>query len=216
MVRHVERVQGGAALEAISPPRPQGGGEDQHDADLAVGNRVRLLRKARGRSLKEVAVRAGLSAGFLSQIERGLSSASVRALARIADALDAGIADIFPSDNGGDDVNRIVARVRDRRRIDMHQTGTIKELVTPFNQSPHLDIYIITLEPGGSSGADPYVHDGAEAGFVLDGGIELIVEGRKFILGEGDSFRFNSNRPHQFRNAGDRTARAVWVNFRDK
>jgi transcriptional regulator with XRE-family HTH domain len=202
-------------LDAISLPRPQGPGEDQHEADLAVGNRVRLLRKARGRSLKEVATRAGLSAGFLSQIERGLSSASVRVLARIADALEAGIADIFPNDAGADDQSRIVARVKDRRRIDMHQTGTIKELVTPFNQQPHLDIYIITLEPGGSSGDDPYVHDGAEAGFVLEGGIELIVEGRKFILGEGDSFRFNSNRPHQFRNAGDRTARAVWVNFRD-
>lgn len=203
-------------MDAISQSRAEARGDDQHEADLAVGNRVKLLRKARGRSLKEVATRAGLSAGFLSQIERGLSSASVRALARIADALDAGIADIFPNDAGVDDASRIVARVGDRRRIDMHQTGTMKELVTPFNQVPHLDIYIITLEPGGSSGADPYVHDGAEAGFVLEGGIELIVEGRKFILGEGDSFRFNSNRPHQFRNAGDRTARAVWVNFRDK
>lgn len=204
-------------LDAVSQPSTDGRGDEQHDADRAVGNRVRLLRKARGRSLKEVAARAGLSAGFLSQIERGLSSASVRALARIADALDAVIADIFPNDSGADDASRIVARVGDRRRIDMHQTGTIKELVTPFfNQVPHLDIYIITLEPGGSSGDDPYVHDGAEAGFVLEGGIELVVEGRKFILGEGDSFRFNSNRPHQFRNAGDRTARAVWVNFRDK
>lgn len=189
----------------------------QHETDVAVGERIRSLRKARNRSIKEVAVQAGLSVGFLSQIERGMSSASVRVLARIADALGAGIADIFPHDSKEDDRNRIVARLKDRRRIDMPTTATIKEHITPFDhQSPKLDIYIITLAPGGSSGDEPYVHDGAEAGFVLEGGLELIVEGRKFILGEGDSFRFNSNRPHQFRNASDRTAKAVWVNFRDK
>ena len=48
------------------------------------------------------------------------------------------------------------------------------------------------------------------------GGIELVVDGKKHILGEGDSFRFNSNRPHQFRNAGDRPAKAIWVNYREK
>jgi transcriptional regulator with XRE-family HTH domain len=190
--------------------------DGQHKTDVAVGDRIRLLRKARNRSLKELAVGAGLSVGFLSQIERGLSSVSIRALARIADALDVGIADVFPTDGQEDDSLRIVARVKDRRRIDLPNTAMIKEHLTPFHQSPQLDIYILTLEPGGSSGDEPYVHDGAEAGFVLEGGLELFVEGRKFILGEGDSFRFNSNRPHQFRNAGDRTAKAVWVNFRDK
>lgn len=189
--------------------------DSQHRTDVAVGDRIRLLRKARNRSLKDVAQRAGLSVGFLSQVERGLSSVSIRALARIADALDAGIADVFPSDGLEDDSTRIVARVKDRRRIDLPNTAMIKERLTPFNQSPQLDIYMLTLEPGGSSGEEPYVHDGAEAGFVLEGGLELIVEGRKFILSEGDSFRFNSHRPHQFRNAGDRIAKAVWVNFRN-
>lgn len=199
----------------ISSNRNESGLDSQNDTDVVIGERIRALRKARNRSLKDTAARSGLSIGFLSQIERGLSSVSIRALARIADALDASIADIFPRDGTMDEFNHIVARLKDRKSIDLPSTGMVKEHLTPFNQSPRLDIYILTLEPGGSSGDSPYVHEGAEAGFVLEGGLELIVEGRKHILGEGDSFRFNSHRPHHFCNAGNRTAKVVWVNFQD-
>ena len=191
-------------------------GVDQNRTDVLVGERIRGLRKARGLSLKDIALEAGLSAGFLSQVERGLSSASVRALARIADALGVMISDIFPSDEGFDGANQVVARVKDRKRIDFAQTGVTKELLTPFPITPRLDIYMMALEPGGSSGNEPYSHDGEEAGLVLEGGLELIVDGRKYVLGEGDSFRFKSSRPHQFSNAGDRVVRALWINFREK
>lgn len=191
-------------------------GDEQHRTDVAVGNRVRQLRKVRGRSLKELALRAGLSVGFLSQIERGLSSASVRALARIAEALEVSIGDVFPSEPSSDEGHRITAGPAERKRIDLADSGTLKELLTPFSRVPRLDIFIITLQPGGKSGDEAYAHSGEEAGFVMEGGIELIVDGKKHILGEGDSFRFNSNRPHQFRNAGDRPAKALWVNYREK
>jgi len=191
-------------------------GTEQNRTDILVGERIRGLRKARGLSLKEIALSAGLSAGFLSQVERGLSSASVRALAGIAEALGVMISDIFPADEGVEGANQIVARIKDRKRIDLAQTGVTKELLTPFPTSPRLDIYMMTLEPGGSSGDEPYSHDGEEAGMVLEGGLELVVDGRKYVLGEGDSFRFKSTRPHQFSNAGDRVARALWVNFREQ
>lgn len=195
----------------LSDDSPDG----QHSTDIAVGSRVRQLRKVRGHSIKELALRSGLSVGFLSQIERGLSSASVRALAKIAEALQVSIADVFPTEATGDDQQRVVASVKERKRIELADTGAVKELVTPFTQTPHLDIFILTLEPGGGSGDEAYAHSGEEAGFVMEGGIELVVDGKKYILGEGDSFRFNSNRPHQFRNAGDKPARALWVNYRE-
>ncbi|MEP0276130.1 MAG: cupin domain-containing protein, partial [Nitratireductor sp.] len=188
----------------------------QRRTDIAVGNRVRQLRRVRGRSLKELAQRAGLSIGFLSQIERGLSSASVRALARIAEALEVSIGDVFPAEPPSDDGQRITASPSERKRIDLADSGACKELLTPFSRIPRLDVFIITLQPGGGSGEEAYAHSGEEAGFVMEGGIELIVDGKKHILGEGDSFRFNSNRPHQFRNPGDRPAKALWGNYREK
>jgi transcriptional regulator with XRE-family HTH domain len=185
-------------------------------ADLALGERIRHLRKARGKSLKELSTDTGLSISFVSQIERGLSSASVRTLARLADALEVGIGELFgPADDEADASHRIVARPAEHKRLEMPRTGAEKRWITPFEQTPRLDLYLISLEPGGSSGDDAYVHDGEEAGMILEGGMELIVDGRRHVLGEGDTFRFSSHRPHRFLNAGSRPARILWVNYRN-
>ena len=185
-------------------------------ADRALGEQIRRLRKARALSQQEVALRASLSIGLISQIERGLSSASVRVLARLADALEVGIAELFAAtEAAADGEPRIVARANERRLIDMKATGAVKHLLTPFTLSPRLDIFLIELAPGGKSGDADYVHEGEEAGCVLEGGLELFVDGRRYVLGAGDSFRFESRRPHRFANAGQRLAKAIWVNFRD-
>jgi len=63
--------------------------------DVAVGQRIRDLRRTRAMSLEAVAARTDLSFGFLSQIERGLSSPSLRVLATLADVLGVGLAGLF-------------------------------------------------------------------------------------------------------------------------
>ena len=63
--------------------------------DLEVGRRIRELRRARNFSLETVVARTDLSIGFVSQIERGLSSPSLRVLATLADVLGVGIAALF-------------------------------------------------------------------------------------------------------------------------
>lgn len=187
----------------------------KRDTDLIVGERIRHLRLARGQSIKNLANSAGLSTALISQIERGISSASVRVLAKLADGLDIAISDLFEPALEDSDGDRVVARVRDRRRINLDATGVTKELLTPFTREPRLDIYMMTIEPDGSSGQESYVHQGEEAGVVLEGGIELFVDNRQYILGEGDSFRFASNRPHRYLNAGRKTARVIWTLYRE-
>jgi len=191
------------------PDRP----EDKA-TDIEVGARVRSLRHARGLALKDVAGRAGLSTGFLSQLERGISSASIRVLARLADALDVGIAEIFGSI--GADSPLLVARTGDRKHHDFPSTGMSKEVLTPFARMPRLDIFIVSMAPGGDTGDPPFCHQGEEAGVVIEGAIELIVDRQHSILGQGDSFRFSSELPHRYRNAGPRPAKVIWVNWRDK
>ncbi|WP_363316309.1 cupin domain-containing protein [Chelatococcus sp.] len=184
------------------------------ETDISVGDRIRQLRLARGRSLKEVAERAGLSIALISQIERGLSSASVRVLARLAYGLDVDIADLFepPFDEG--DSERPIARVKDRKRIELAQTGITKELLTPFRRTPRLDIYMMTIEPNGKSGDESFVHEGEEAGVILEGSLDFFVDGRRYVLGQGDCFRFASQRPHKYYNAGPIPTKVMWVLFR--
>lgn len=189
--------------------------DEAPSTDHVVGGRIRHLRMARSMSIKDLASRAGLSIALISQIERGISSASVRVLARLADGLDVAISDLFEPALSEDATDRVVARVYERRRIDFGRTGIHKELLTPFARQPRLDLYLMTIEPDGSSSDEAFTHQGEEGGVVLEGGIELYVDGKRHVLGEGDSFRFASTRPHRYLNAGSKTARIIWALYRE-
>ncbi len=197
-----------AVLDALDPSESEA---PVHEIDALLGGRIRRLRKARGLSLAEVAARTAFSIGFLSQIERGLSSASVKVLATLADALGTNIASLF-EESADDDNDQIVVRMADRKNLPFGRTGISKQLLTPSSTEALLHLYVVVIEPEGYTGDGSYTHEGEEAGLVLEGSIELIVDEQRFTLNEGDSFRFSSNRPHRFRSVGRRSARVIWVN----
>ncbi|SEB65189.1 transcriptional regulator, XRE family with cupin sensor [Nitratireductor aquibiodomus] len=180
--------------------------------DQSVGAQIRHLRQVRGLSLRQLAAKVGLSVGHLSQIERGVSSASVRTLAVTADALKVGVSDFFSGDRT--DNENIVTRVGKRDRVQFGTDGLTKDLLTANGQKRGLDLFLIRMGPDDTSGDKPYSHCGLEAGYVLKGGFELEVEDRVHILGEGDACAFESTRPHRFRNAGQRETVVLWANFR--
>jgi transcriptional regulator with XRE-family HTH domain len=180
-----------------------------------VGRRVRDMRRAKGLSLDRLAEGTGLSTGFLSQVERGLSSPSLRDLAIIAERLDIGITDLFDSGDPpaegpkGDDV--VVRRAR-RSRLQRWRAGISKQLLTPRAGDSALSVYLVHLEPGASTGQETYSHQGDEAGFVMAGALLLTVEDRTWHLERGDSFRFASQRPHRFSNPEASLTTVIWVN----
>jgi transcriptional regulator with XRE-family HTH domain len=182
--------------------------------DLAVGRRIRELRRARALSLETVVARTDLSIGFVSQIERGLSSPSLRVLATLADVLGVGIAALFgakPSDDGAS--GGVVTRQTQRAELKLWRTGISKQLLSPAGAENRLNLFLVHLEPGGSTGDELYTHDGEEAGLVLEGEMTLTVDAETWSLKTGDSFRFASRRPHRFSNpANDAKAVVLWVN----
>ena len=182
--------------------------------DLEVGRRLRELRRARKLSLETVVARTDLSIGFVSQIERGLSSPSLRVLATLADVLGVGIAGLFgatPNDDGA--ANGIVTREVQRAELRLWRTGISKQLLSPAGTESRLNLFLVHLEPGGNTGDEFYTHDGEEAGLVLEGEMILTVDAETWTLKQGDSFRFASRRPHRFSNpADDAKAVVLWVN----
>ncbi|MCQ8781996.1 helix-turn-helix domain-containing protein [Mangrovibrevibacter kandeliae] len=177
-----------------------------------IGPAMRDRRKAVGLTLSEVAERAGLSVGHLSQVERGLSTPTIRQLQGIARALGVTIgwffrADVPPEPSEEDDV---VVRAGRRRRVGMPSLGIVDELLVPDLERA-LELLHCTLEPGAGSGSEPYTHEGEEAGVILAGEMELWVDERLYRLKTGDSFAFASTRPHRYRNAGTVPLRLVWA-----
>jgi transcriptional regulator with XRE-family HTH domain len=181
--------------------------------DLAVGRRIRELRRTRQLSLETVVARTDLSIGFVSQIERGLSSPSLRVLATLADVLGVGIAALFGATPRDDASGGVVTRQLQRAELKLWRSGISKQLLSPAGAENRLNLFLVHLEPGGSTGDELYTHDGEEAGLVLEGEMTLTVDAETWSLKAGDSFRFASRRPHRFSNpADDAKAVVLWVN----
>jgi transcriptional regulator with XRE-family HTH domain len=191
---------------ATKPPEPA--------MDVEVGQRLRDIRRKANLSLETVAERGALSIGFLSQVERGLSSPSLRVLATLADIFGVGIAALFGQANGsGNAPQSIVTRATERAELKLWRTGISKQLLHPADADGRLNLFLVHLKPGGHTGEELYTHDGEEAGLVLEGTMTLTVDDETRTLKTGDSFRFASRRPHRFGNPAKRAKAVVlWVN----
>ncbi|MCA1971352.1 MAG: cupin domain-containing protein [Caenispirillum sp.] len=183
----------------------------EDDADVQLGSRLRSIRQSRRLSLKEVSHRSGLSLGLISQIERAISSPSIKALRSICEALDVPVSALF-SDDGIEFENErgLIVRHSARRRLDFNHKGMVKELLTA-DAAGGIQLMEVILEPGAGSGDQPYDHQGDEAGVVLKGRVTLWIDERRYNLEEGDAFRFSSERPHRFQNSGRGEARILWA-----
>lgn len=181
--------------------------------DAEIGAGLRKLRRARGLSLEDLASRTSLSIGFLSQIERGLSSPTLRVLAAVADALDVGLGTLFPvGAAGGQEPAATIVRRSGRSELQLWRSGIRKQLLTPHAEGSKLNVYIVEMERGAATGDELYTHHGEEAGLVMQGAMLLSIESESWTLQEGDSFRFLSSRPHRFANVADGETRVLWVN----
>lgn len=193
-------------------PVPDFSADDDDDAESSIGHRMRLRRKLRNLSLREVAGQSGLSIGQLSQIERGLSAPSLRSIRAICAALDMPVGWLF--DDAGAALGPgadIVVRAAGRRTLDLGAKGMVKALLTP-DSCPGIQMMEIVIRPGGSSGERPYNQvNGAKCGLVTEGALGLALDDAEYRLEEGDSFAFDATRWHRFWCDGDTACRVIWV-----
>jgi transcriptional regulator with XRE-family HTH domain len=176
-----------------------------------LGGDIRALRHEKDVTLATLAEKTGLSVGLLSQIERGLSEPSVKALHLIATALGVTIGWFFREDTEAAPVaDGVVVRRGARKRLD-YGGGIVDELLSP-SLDGQLELLLCRLAPGSTSGAGDYVHEGDEAGYLIAGALELTVDGTKYLLQAGDSFGFASMRPHSYRNpSASQEAVVIWA-----
>ncbi len=180
-------------------------------ADLWLGMQIRDLRKTNRFSLQHLADKSGLSVGLLSQIERGLTSPSIRSLRQLSEALGVTPARFFHQETPPPpaEIGRIVRRGKGRQ-LRLSGNGVAKWLMTP-DLSGELEMLLVEIAPGGRSGNELYTHKGEECGYVISGAMQLWIEEESFLLREGDSFRFKSTTPHRFESASDGMTNVLWV-----
>lgn len=183
------------------------------DSRLSLGTRVRALRRQAGLSLKELAQRAEVSMGMVSQIERNLANPSVRILERLRAVLNVPLTTLLEGDERAPGQLRepveFVRRLNDRPHFSVTPGSLAKELLSPHGQHD-LQFMIITI-PAGSRSREILIGPGEKAGLVLEGDLDVEVNGKVETLYPGDSFQFDSELPHRVDNRGTQDVRVLWI-----
>jgi transcriptional regulator with XRE-family HTH domain len=182
----------------------------ESSANGAVGLRVRALRESMDLSLRDLAERSGVSAPMLSQVERGETSPTLAVAERIAAGLELSLSQLLRLDEGS---HVVVTRGGKRRR--RRRGGHAVQELTPPLPGQRADVSEHTLAPGAATGGpgDPPLHEpgSRETAVVLEGELELFVDGSRHQLRAGDSATFDADLPHHFENNARSEARMIAV-----
>jgi transcriptional regulator with XRE-family HTH domain len=158
----------------------------------------KMLREARRDqfTVEELAERAGVSSGLISQIERGRGNPSFATLEKLVRALDLSLASVFaePATEAS-----MVVRGKERPKLVMPKEGLVYELMTPRSGNG-LAMVRTQVPKGFDNRADPFIHPGEECVHIVEGALEITVGDRVFELSAGDTIKFDSGVPHSWRN----------------
>jgi len=171
---------------------------------MDIGRKLKQLRIRNDLTLEELASRSELTKGFLSQVERNLTSPSVSTLEDILEALGTDLASFFKESRE----EQIVFHTDDFF-VDEQDEFTIHWII-PNAQKNEMEPMILTLKGDGvSQTIDPHI--GEEFGYVLQGKIVLVNGDKEFQLKKGETFYISGRNTHYIKNNGKHDASVLWV-----
>ena len=175
---------------------------------VAWGNEIRKLRKARGKTLVELALATGRSPSFLSQLERGNTEISITDLKKLAAVLGVTVGWFFTADSRPTAETGRVVRADSRRRLGGFLDGITEELLSP-DIGGMFEVFLTTFATGATRPpATP--RNTEEEIFVVSGQFDIWIGKDKYSLKAGDSFRI-VRESYRWVNTGDREVKILWV-----
>ena len=158
---------------------------------MEIGSKIKNLRVLKGLTQEELANRAELTKGFISQVERDLTSPSIATLIDILQCLGTNISDFF---NDTDDDQIVFGKNDYFEKTDVELNNQIQWII-PNAQKNIMEPILLTLEAGGSTYPDN-PHEGEEFGYVLQGSVTLHIGAKTLRAKKGESFYFTSDKKH--------------------
>ncbi|MDX9918087.1 MAG: XRE family transcriptional regulator [Gudongella sp.] len=173
---------------------------------MNIGEKIKALRVKKDLTQEELADRCELTKGFISQVERELTSPSIATLVDILEGLGTNLKDFF---NEATD-EKIVFRKDDAFESENEELGYLLKWIIPNAQKNLMEPILIEIQEGGRTKED-YPHEGEEFGFVLKGTICVHLGEEKYRVKKGESFYYRTNSDHYISNAGKNIASLIWV-----
>ena len=174
---------------------------------MEIGSKIKRLRVRLGLTQEELAARTELTKGFISQLERDITSPSIATLMDILETLGTNVSEFF-SDRVDDGI--MVYSAEDMFIKEDEEAGvSIRWLVTNAQKNA-MEPILVTLAPGASTEQqDP--HEGEEFGYVLSGTVTLVCGEQKHKVRRGAAFYFRPNGVHYLTNSGKTETKVLWV-----
>jgi len=173
---------------------------------MDLGERVRDRRSQLGLSLRDLAEHSGVTASFLSQVERGVTSPSIESLRRIATALDVPVFHFLLES----DQDTHVVRSNQRIRLTWPGSQIAFQLLTP-RLNRKMEAFLTEREPGDQTPLTHFSQQTEEFIYVLQGQVEIKLNEKTYLLGPGDTIYFDGAILQSIEPRGDQTARFISV-----
>ncbi len=174
---------------------------------MDVGVRLQSIRKLKGLSQRELAKRAGVTNSTISMIEKNSVSPSISSLKKVLGGIPMSLVEFFSLDVEQGNQTQVVYKAGEL--VDISDGAVTMKLVGRAHPGRAIAFLDETYPPGADTGEDLYAHEGEEAGLLVEGRLELTVAGEVFTLEPGDSYYFESSKPHRFRNPFEDPARLI-------
>lgn len=173
---------------------------------MNIGEKIKNLRTQNGLTQEELGNRSELTKGFISQVERNITSPSIASLRDILECLGTNLRDFF---NDGEP-EKIVFHINDYFVKDDPLLSQTIEWIVPNAQKNDMEPIVITIGKNGHSTIDE-PHAGEEFGYVLSGSIDVILGKAKYKAKKGESFYYQANKLHYLENTGSTPAVILWI-----
>lgn len=171
---------------------------------MDIGAKIKRLRLSNQLTLEELANRSELTKGFLSQLERDLTSPSIATLENILEALGTNLKDFFSEDED----EQIVFSKDDF--FENTQDDYKISYIIPNAQKNEMEPILIELKEDKKS-MEINPHDGEEFGYVIQGKVTLVNGEEEYDVKKGETFYLKGNLPHYIINKNDTLAKVIWV-----
>ena len=174
---------------------------------MKIGEQLKRFRLANSLTQEELASRADLTKGYISQLENDTTSPSIATLKDILDVFGVSMKEFF-----SETPHQEAVVFGSDARVQSTDDGDLftVELLVPGAQNREMDPVLVTLAPGAEMDEQPF-HEGEEFGYVLAGRVQLRLDDKSYTVRKGECFYFASDKRHSVTNPGKTEAKILWV-----
>ena len=175
-----------------------------------VGATLQKLRLARNLTLEDLSRAAGVSKSMLSQIEREKANPTIAVTWRLANALGVSIGELLSAETPKGESIRVLD-AHELPTLPGDHAGYLLRILGPMGLAGQFEWYELTLAPNGVLASSPHDPGVTEHLTLLQGAVELDVDGETRKLKTGATARYLADRNHAIRNLGKSEVKALLV-----